>query len=155
MKYMRDVPLIFILLYPSYANDNCRCIPTNTDEKTHYGGNMAIVFKERKVYKTLHGVVNNVGKPISNVLVELFDHPDHLLLDYPRNIEEKAKQHRISACKTANDGKFCFSNIPPGIYEIRASMGVGWNVTSVWVCFAPRKWNGKKSEIIIPMEVGT
>jgi hypothetical protein len=113
-----------------------------------------IVFKEGKVYKALRGIVQVGDTPLSNVLVEVFDHPDHLLLEYPKNQEERAKQRRIAACKTRADGRFCFVGIPKGKYEIRSSIDPGWNVTHVWVRVDPGNRRSTNAETRVQMQVG-
>jgi hypothetical protein len=46
---------------------------------------------------------------------------------------EAPKQKELAACVTAEDGKFCFRHLPPGKYELRASLNAGWNITHVYV----------------------
>ena len=137
------------------ALEKCKCSPPGADETTHWGGNQAIVIKESKIYSSFRGVVQDAtGKPFLNVLVEVFDHPDHLLLEHPLNEKEKAKQRRIAACKTGDDGKFCFVKIPKGKYEIRTSIDSGWNVTHVWVRLNPSHRRSGISRIEIQMHLG-
>jgi protocatechuate 3,4-dioxygenase beta subunit len=114
-----------------------------------------MVIKESKIYSSLRGVVQDAtGRPLLNVLVEVFDHPDHLLLEHPSNQKEKAKQRRIAACETGDDGKFCFVKIPKGNYEIRTSLDSGWNVTHVWVRLDPSHRRSGRSGMEIQMQVG-
>jgi len=95
------------------------------------------------------------GETISDVLVEVFDKPDHLLLPYPQNVEQQKPQRRIAACMVSNDGQFCFTNIPPGKYEVRFSKNGGWNHTSLVVSVGPRGRNATKHNLEITMQVGT
>ncbi|HJZ67994.1 MAG TPA: hypothetical protein VKF81_07730 [Blastocatellia bacterium] len=155
MKATLIAGLIFGFSCNAPPLETCKCTPSGPDETTHWGGNQVIVFKESKVYRSLRGTVQIVDKPLSNVLVEIFDHPDHLLLDYPKNEEEKAKQHRIAACKTGDDGKFCFENVPKGKYEIRTSIDAGWNVTYVWLQVDGKNRRGTNVGIEVQMQVGT
>ena len=93
-------------------------------------------------------------EPLSDVLVEIFDKPDHLLASYPQNEKLKREQRRIAACKTGADGRFCFQNIPKGKYEIRASVDSGWNVTHVWVLIDPHGRQAKKEDLRLSMSLG-
>jgi hypothetical protein len=67
------------------------------------------------------------GKPWAGVLVEIYDHPDVVLRDSSRN---RTGQTRIIGCVTDQRGRFAFK-LKAGDYELRASNGDSWNVTSV------------------------
>lgn len=137
------------------AQEECKCSPPRPGETTHWGGNELVVEKESKVYRSLRGVVYIGDSPLRDALVEVFDHPDHLLLTHPRNEEEKAKQRRIAACKTGDDGEFCFVKLPKGKYEIRASIDKGFNVTHVWVLVDPGNRGSTNARIELQMRLGT
>jgi hypothetical protein len=130
----------------------CVCTKPGPTETTHWGGNEEIVFKEKMVYRSLRGVVQSGGRPIRDALVELFDRPDYLL--DPKRREEKAKQLRIAACKTGEDGKFCFRNVHRGRYELRASVDSGWNVSHIYVIVRPDSQRASRASIEVPIGVG-
>jgi hypothetical protein len=155
---MKKAALIaFLILHLhsySISRENCECADPDHGETTHWGGNEMIVFKESKVFRSLQGVAKIAEEPLPNVLVELFDHPDYLLLPYPQSEREKAKQRRIAVCKTGDDGKFCFSNVPKGTYELRASIDSGWDVTHIWIQVDPGNPKGTRAGVDIQMDVG-
>jgi protocatechuate 3,4-dioxygenase beta subunit len=123
-------------------------------ETTRSGANEDWVIVERRKHAGITGMVRDVnGQVISDVLVEVFDHPEHLLLSY-QNIEKQKAQRRVAACVIGNDGRFCFANIPTGKYEVRFSKNGGWNHTSMYVVVAPRNPKATKRGIEITMKVG-
>ena len=144
--------LILNCLINSLASTQCVCTKPEPTETTHWGGNEAIVFKEKKVYRSLRGVVQSGGRPIRDALIELFDRPDQLL--DPKKREEKVKQRRIAACKTGEDGKFCFRNIRRGRYELRASVDVGWDVSHIYVIINPHSQRASGASMEVQMELG-
>ena len=69
------------------------------------------------------------------------------------HLRRKPKQHRLSACITSKDGRFCFSDLPDGKYELRSSLGTGIDVTHVIVVV--KKKAGKTKTLEVEMHVGT
>ena len=92
---------------------------------------------------------------MSDVLVEVFDQPEHLLLSYPENVEKKKVQRRLAACVTGKDGMFCFSKLRAGKYDLLFSKDSGWKHTHVYVIVASRNRKSTRSRLEIWMEVGT
>src|SRR5262249_42143104 len=134
--------------------DNCKCSQPLPSDKTHWGQENVII-KEDRVFKALHGKIVSFAdnEPLRRVLVEVYDHPEGLLLGWKDREAGKAKQRRIAACITGEDGEFCFSNIPPGQYELCCSKPSEWNCTSVYVVVAPEKSGSVRSEIVILMHL--
>jgi len=99
-------------------------------------------------------VLDQSGSEMNNILVEVFDHPEGLLLPYPRNKEAERKQRRIAACKTGTRGRFCFVRLPYGEYELRCSFQTGWDVTHVYVHIAPNHLKGRNRELKVQMKLG-
>ncbi len=90
---------------------DCKCTKPHHTVMTRSGANEEIVQVERENYKVLRGVVEDAnGEPMPDVLVEVLDNPEYLLLGYPENVRQKRPQHRVAACITGSDGRFCFSN---------------------------------------------
>jgi hypothetical protein len=110
----------------------CRCAHPVKEETTHWGGNEDVVeIEERR--KQLQGIVKaEDGSPVSNVLVEVFTHPEYLLSQLPNDRQNGPEQQRVAACLTSAD-KFCFRHLPAAAYEIRSSVSSGWDVTHVHV----------------------
>ena len=130
----------------------CKCIEPERGETTHRGGNEIVTFRERKVYKSVRGVVRDVnGEALEGVLVEVFDHPEWIVLDYPAS---RVKQRRIAACKTGPDGSFGFENIPSGKYELRASKGASWNPSHVYIVVNRRNRRSTRAGINVQLTVG-
>ena len=99
---MKFLGLALVVLSSTYlmASDVCKCRSVPSAETTRWGGNEAIVIQETKSYPLMRGVVRDLREsPMGNVLVEVFDHPESLLLPYPKNVEVQRKQKRIAACK--------------------------------------------------------
>jgi hypothetical protein len=147
--------IIFISLLASNPQGNCRCVPATDDDTTRWGGNEYIIVKEEKVYRYLSGTVNfQNDDPVSDALVEVYTHPEYLLLEYSEGAKKKKKQRRIAACVTGEDGKFCFGFLPPGKYEMRVSQGSGINVTHIYVEADPYNQDSTDMEINVVLTVG-
>lgn len=144
-----------LLLFSSvnmFASDNCECVRATVSETTRWGGNFEMVIQERNTYRAMRGEVSDgSGAKIPDVLVEVFDHPEGLLLSYPQNKEAKLKQQRIAACITGTTGKFCFPRLPNGNYELRCSIGSGWDVTHVYVSIGRGRGNRAKGKLKVQM----
>jgi hypothetical protein len=138
------------LIAPSVLGD-CKCHRAADNETTHFGGNEAVVFVAEESHRRLAGTVHAPdGTKLGNALVEVFDHPEYLLGDKP--LETRPEQKRLAACRTAPDGKFCFPNLPSGKYELRSSVGSGWDVTHVYVVVDKK---GQTKNIQVRMSLGT
>lgn len=153
-KVALGVLLLAIALPLPSVSGNCRCADVKKDEGTHWGGNESIVMVEQTAFRHLRGRVEALGnQPVSNALVEIFDHPEYLLDRSTPYRRDHSEQKRVAACHTSADGKFCFRNLPPGKYELRASVDSGWEVTQIYV--AVDKKAGKRKGLRVPMQVGT
>ena len=138
------------LVAPSVLGD-CKCHRVANDETTLFGGNEAVVLDEQESHRRLEGTVDAPdGTKLGNALVEIFDHPEYLLSDKPG--EDRPQQRRLAACRTAVDGKFCFRNLPSGKYELRSSVGSGWDVTHLYVVVDKK---GQAKKIQVRMSLGT
>jgi len=149
--------LLFLISINICARGACKCVQANPLETTHYGGNEAVVVQEGGTYSLMRGVILDPrGSVIKNVLVEVFDHPEWLLLPYPQLKEAQLRQRRIAACKTGDKGQFHFSGLRDGKYELRASIeGGGWDVTHVYVVIAHSSRKGSKRKLSVEMHLGT
>jgi hypothetical protein len=115
---------------------------------------MVIVMVEHRSHRRLSGVVENgTGTRFESVLVEVFDHPE--VYDDKVQIKpgHEIVQHRLAACVTGRDGRFCFNHIRSGRYELRASADASWNQTHLLVTLAPASGRGA-SPIVIRMIAG-
>jgi hypothetical protein len=91
------------------------------------------------------------SQPLAGVLVEIYDKPEGLLMDWKERERTSAPQHRIAACVTGEDGEFCFPRIPAGKYELRFSKPIEWNAVSIYVILAPRDAQSTDSELSVPI----
>jgi hypothetical protein len=110
------------------ANIFAQCTPSN--ETTKWDGNQDVVMQIRKPMRHVRGAVLQdfrTGKPWSGILMEIYNHPEIVLRDSSRN---RSGQTRVMGCVTDQRGRFSFK-LKTGDYELRASNGPGWKVTSV------------------------
>jgi hypothetical protein len=136
------------------AGAECKCRRVSEKESTRPGGNEMVIFVEEKSYRGLKGTVQlRAGQPVENALVEIFDRPEYLLAHSIGSANNRPKQRRLAACVASANGKFCFSNLADGKYELRSSSGNGVNVTHVYVVID--KQSGEKKDISVEMTLGT
>ena len=149
--------ILLIGLTPFWqAPGSSRCQCKTSLEDTRQGANENVIFVERKKRHRLEGVVRNGGGDIlPDVLVEVFDEPDYLLLEYPESELRKKKQKRLRGCVVGADGKFCFRDLPAGKYELRFSKDGGWNHTHVYVIVALPGKKASKQKLDVSMSLGT
>lgn len=128
-------------------------MPASPDQKTSWG-QQNVIIKEDEIFKSLRGkVVAANEQPLAGVLIEVYDKPEGLLMDWKEREARKAQQQRIAACVTRADGEFCFPKIPAGKYELRCSKPIEWNSTSPYVIVAPEDPHSTSSKIIVPMHL--
>jgi protocatechuate 3,4-dioxygenase beta subunit len=145
------IALVITCHVSASSKADCKCIAPAPGEATHEGGNEIVTFRERRNYKLVHGVVRDANdEPLADVLVEIFDHPEWIVLDYPRS---RVEQRRIAACKSGPDGSFCFDNIPTGKYELRVSKDVAWNPSHGHIVVNTRR--GSRAAIKVQLSLGT
>lgn len=152
---MLKFTFILILLFSANSfgqNCECSCKTPDLDETTHEGGNKIITVQDKKVYKFLHGKVFVGDEPLSDVLIEIFDQPEWII-----NGDSKSpvEQNRIAACKTGKDGSFCFKDLPPGKYELRASKDIRWNPIYIYVIVDPNSKDAVKDSMEVRLSVGS
>jgi hypothetical protein len=138
-----------LLVAPSVLGD-CKCEVPDKRETTRWGGNEMIVVKEKSSFRKLEGIVEMSGDgPLENALLEVFDHPDYLLDTSRSRSAGPPEQKRPAACLTSKDGKFCFRNLPSGRYELRSSIGSGWNVTHIYVVLDKHSKQVEKLKVLM------
>jgi len=140
----------------TYIGKDCGCSPAAPGEETHWVGNLQTIFHERKPYRQLRGtIVRPDDKPLSGALVEVFTNPEYLLNDKLLSKHGAPNQRRVAVCLTGADGKFCFSGLPAGRYEVRSSSDdtrTGWNASQVYVILNPK--SRRKRELTVEMTLG-
>jgi hypothetical protein len=154
MMKIRTTLLVFLLLATYPQREKCKCLPPSPDQKTSWG-QQNVVVKEDRILKSLRGkvVIATNQQPLAGVLVEVYDRPEGLLMDWKEREARKTQQHRIAACVTGVDGEFCFPKVPAGKYELRCSKPIDWNSTSVYLIVAPGDPHSTKEKVVVPMQV--
>jgi len=153
---LRITATVTILLsFTAYLqSEKCKCLPASPDQQTSWG-QQNVIIKPDEVFKSLRGrvIVAANEQPLAGVLVEVYDKPEGLLLDWKDREVKKAQQRRIAACVTGPNGEFCFGKLPAGKYELRCSKPIEWNSTSVYVIIAPKDPHSTTSKIRVPMQI--
>ena len=140
------------LIAPPVLGD-CKCRRPEKGDETRWGGNEAVVVVPEKHFREIAGTVEAFqNEPMEGALVEVFVKPDYLVSDKPW--AGRPEQKRLKSCVTSADGKFCFSGLPRGPYEVRISKDQGWNVTHAYVVL-DRKAAEKIETLRIVMHIGT
>jgi hypothetical protein len=123
---VEKIAISLVCLLAAHAFGEC----TPSNQTTQWGGNDNVVMQVHESLGQARGTVlqdYRTGKPWPGVLVEVYNHPEVVLRDASRN---RSGQTRILGCVTDQRGRFTFK-LKTGDYELRASNGAGWNVTSV------------------------
>jgi protocatechuate 3,4-dioxygenase beta subunit len=130
----------------------CGCVPAAPEVTTRWG-NQNVIIKNEGVVQSLRGkVVGSAShRAMEGVLVEVYDKPEGLLMDWKEREERKRDQRRVAACVTGANGEFCFTGIPPGKYELRCSKPIEWDPTSVYVVVGRRTRLNKNLEVPLYM----
>lgn len=148
---MLAAALILVRINVSSMQGDCKCRRPERDDKTRSGGNEAVVVVPKEHFREVKGIVTIVDEKVEGALVEVFGQPEYLVGDKPWN--ERPAQKRLRACVTSADGKFCFKELPPGVYELRISRDQGWDVTHVYVVVNRKA--GSKKPLEVTMHLGT
>jgi hypothetical protein len=145
--------IAFLVSVSSSALGECKCERVQPSETTHWGGNISIELEQKNHVKILRGLVEGNETRLQGALVEVFTYTDSPSREPSNETQEKPKQTRVAACRTRADGKFCFRKLASGKYELRSSIGTGWDVTFVNVVVDAK--GGKDEPIHVSMHVGT
>ncbi len=114
--------LTIMSLTISFQQTKCQCEKVSKEETTYWGWQKVILRGETVIGKIYGQALDPLDKPMSGVLVEVFSDPDVLLMEpSPEREKRERNQRRIAACKTGQNGKFCFAGISLGRYELRCS----------------------------------
>ena len=149
---MKVVAILLVLfsLTTQLAKEQCKCLPASKDQQTSWGQENVII-KPDEAFKQLRGkVLAPTEDALEGVLVEVYDKPEGLLMDWKERKARKVQQRKVAACLTGPNGQFCFSKLSAGQYELRASKPNGWNATSMYVVVDPKS---AISEFIVPLHL--
>ena len=117
-----SILLVLTCIMSSSKGTECQCEKALESETTHWGWKQ-LILRHEAVTKRIEGkVLDSLSKPMSGVLVEVFNDPDVLFMQPTPSVEERRrKQQRVAACKVGHDGRFCFAGLRAGRYELRCS----------------------------------
>lgn len=153
--------IVVLLLSGNPASpQNCGCANVPDTEKTHSAYSHGhIVYSKARTVRSFDGVVifpkgmRPEGESIPETLVEVFTDGEVLVMgNSPEAMMRREKQKRVAACKTGDDGKFCFDDLPSGKYELRCSK-VGFEPVSYIINYKPDRKGGSKKMIEVEMPI--
>ena len=148
IKKFNPALLLCFLSLATHAQSVCGGKVAALNETTRPGANELITIIESKPRKSIFGEVNDVnGQPLKGVLVEVFA----LTIKEAGNEQKK----RILACTTDEKGRFCFTKLSAGKYEVFYSMDGGWKHTKLSVVIDPNNRKSANQKIEIWLQVGT
>jgi hypothetical protein len=117
-----------------------------------------VVVHETLTYKSairkVSGRVIGYGSVNPGVHIRVFDRPEVWSDDALSFAQKRQKQREIASTVTNSTGKFQFSHIPKGAYEVEFSTGDGgggWNVLSLFVVVDP-SGSGDSLCVLMSME---
>jgi hypothetical protein len=115
--------LCLALTAAALQSQECKCAKVDDKEETKWDGESVRIMNQYNA-KALRGLVTNPGgDPLSGVLVEA--------VKVKTNARSDDKPVRVGICRTEDDGRYCFIDLPDGDYELRAQL-VGY-LNSFWV----------------------
>lgn len=124
--------LILAVTISFQSSSECSCAKLKADEVTKRGW-MSVVLPSKSV-KIIQGkVVDPNETPRVDAFVEVFD-----------------KRGRVAGCKVGADGKFCFSDISSGKYELRVSQTY-FDTVSMTVRVNRKNKRNENLEIALPV----
>jgi uncharacterized GH25 family protein len=93
------------------------CKPAQNQDRPH-GANEIIEYHIGTVKRIRGKILTPLDEPINEAVVEIYEYTDaDKNLDAYHIVNSK---ERRAACLTDKKGNFCFTNLPSGIYAIRA-----------------------------------
>ncbi|MBX3278900.1 MAG: carboxypeptidase regulatory-like domain-containing protein [Acidobacteria bacterium] len=150
---MKRIVIVILLtaITVSAQPGRCACRIASENETTQWGWIVDRTIEGGAV-KALRGrILDAAETPIPNALVEVLDHPEVWLGE--KGYYNRDKQKRLAACVVGANGEFCFSKLPPGKYELRASGPSGFDPMHVILKLAPHDRRSKQESIVVTLEV--
>ncbi|RMG06910.1 MAG: carboxypeptidase regulatory-like domain-containing protein [Acidobacteria bacterium] len=145
--------LLILFFFSSKAQAvGCGCRFASAAQTTFWGKEN-IILKEPHPVRLIQGKVIAGGRALSGVLVEIYDNPESLLMDWREREAMKSRQQRIAACVTSSNGKFCFPKLSSGRYEVRFSKATDFDSTSIYVIVDPTRSPNKGKKLIVEMQL--
>ena len=137
---------ILLLFGNNFAGKNCSCKKLPDDAKTKTGW-MQIQVAEEKPVKTIQGkVVDGNEDVLVGSFVEVFK-----IEETDSDTEDDSPQKRLAGCEIGEEGKFCFTKLPAGKYEVRVSQ-TGFDTLTILVEVSPRGVSKKIEAVMKPSD---
>src|SRR5215813_14049625 len=113
MRALLSFTFVVLSFAGAPSGQRCKCLPAAAHETTRDGANENIVIVDKQPYPRIAGIVRDVNnQAMGDVLVEVFDNPEHLVSPYPDGMTKPKPKLRLAACIAGDSGEFCFANIP-------------------------------------------
>lgn len=137
-KLFKVFSISFVVLISSFLVNAQTCRENLAEESEQAVCAMEIVSFPKIKTSEITGIVLYNFEPFQNAIVELYK-------------VSKDKTELVKKVKTLKDGRFCFGNIPKGLYKIKlASADFAYKCTEVEV-----EIRGKVKRLIsLPIEIG-
>jgi len=130
------LPVIILTLLLGTAADTkekCRCKEVLPGEKAEWSFE-TIQIRVKESVKRISGTVRDAtGAVIPDALVEIYPASEAMDMERKSKIEMRPSPLRIAACKTDNDGGYCFVNTKSGKYTVSVTAGRGFCKTEIVV----------------------
>ena len=134
--------ILLLLAIATFSEGRCSCQKA-LEHDVAYGANETIEYSERTVKRIGgHVVYGSDGDPAEDVVVEIYEVTQADKKLSPHEIVQRSQ--RKTACVTPKDGSFCFTDLPPGWYLVRAgtrSATAGMNEVFMKVKVDRRWWS--------------
>lgn len=153
MTAIQATILIFLMLFVLHPEKQCSCKRSSLGKKPRVAGCTLPLSRRKPWNRFVVKFTMLMGTLWQDVFVEVFDNPSARLERGVGPGDLAKKQKRIAACKTVEDGRFCFANIPSGRYELRYTKDASYETKSVIVTIGKNNQGGSKKEISVSLEV--
>jgi hypothetical protein len=148
MKLMPVLLMLFFTLL--FKQSDCPCEKFTFDESPRWGHMTVTVFEDKPIEKIRGRVINTLDEPVSDARVYVWRKPGDVS-DKQFSTTKLIDEDRLFACKTSEDGQFCFDVTPAGKYVVCAT-GTGYNSTCSIITI---DLNSERKGFDIGLEPGT
>jgi hypothetical protein len=146
------ISLILVSLLSGSPQCDCKAVPAN---EISYGANEFVLLAELKVNRITGKVLHPQGTPENEAIVEVFNYA-RSSTDY-KDVDDALNSKRRAACMTGETGAFCFNDLPPGRYLLRAGTrkSVGINQIHAIIIVLPKNQKAPTGELALTLTLGT
>lgn len=130
---MKRILIILTIALGTFSNAAAqRCVVgTNVPAGTTSRGLGTVKAVEKGSIRSVTGtVLGGDDRPVAEAIVEIFNRPEWIKT---KRRTPPANQRRFIACRTGEDGRFSVIGLSKGVYELRISRGIPYDVTHVYV----------------------